>query len=60
MILGQDVQAVIDAPLVAAEVALGRRAPLDTQQVLNMINLWLVDPVYFETALPLAIEIGTP
>ena len=60
MILGQDVQAVIDAPLVAAEVALGRRAPLDTRQILNMINFRLVDPVYFDTALPLAIEIGAP
>lgn len=52
-----EAQPVLDAPLVAAEVALGRRQ-LDTDEMLNLINLRLVDPAYFDTALPLAIQIG--
>lgn len=51
-------QPVIDAPLVAAEVVLGQRDRLGPIDLLKLINLRLVDPVYFDAALPLAIQIG--
>jgi hypothetical protein len=41
--------------LVAAEIANGLRHPPNTPLVLALINLWLVDPVYFDSALPAAI-----
>jgi hypothetical protein len=52
------VQPVIDAPIVAAEVALGLRGPLAAVDRMRLINLRFVDPVYFDTALPPALQYG--
>jgi hypothetical protein len=49
-------QAVIDAPLAAAEFAAERRPAASTGELLALINLRLVDPLYFDAALPAAIE----
>lgn len=49
------VQPLIDAPLVAAEMAVGQRQPPDLEQTLTLINLRLADPEYFDAALPAAI-----
>ncbi|WP_432679606.1 STY4851/ECs_5259 family protein [Nioella aestuarii] len=51
----QHAQKLIDAPIVVAEASLGLRQPLKTREILSLINLRLIDPVYFDTALPLAI-----
>ena len=48
-------QTVIDAPLVAAEFATGLRSAASVKQLLALINLRLVDPGYFDAALPAAI-----
>lgn len=48
-------QAVIDAPLVTAEIAVGLRPAPDTSSMLTLINLRLVDPHYFDSALPAAV-----
>ena len=40
------VQALVDAPLVAAEMAVGLQPPSDTGQRLALINLRFVDPIY--------------
>lgn len=48
-------QAVIDAPLVAAEIAAGLRPAPSTASMLRLINLRLVDPHYFDSALPSAL-----
>ncbi len=50
-------QSVIDAPLVAAEMAAGRRAAPSVPEKLILINLRLVDPIYFDTALPAALHL---
>ena len=52
-------QSVIDAPLVAAEMAAGRRAEPSIEEKLALINLRLVDPIYFDAALPLALLLTT-
>jgi hypothetical protein len=52
-----DVQSMIDAPLVAAEIAVGLRHASNTALVLALINLRLVDPIYFDSALPAAIAL---
>jgi hypothetical protein len=52
-----DVQSLIDAPLVAGEIAVGLRHASNTALVLALINLRLVDPVYFDSALPAAIAL---
>ena len=49
------VQPLIDAPLVAAEMAVGQRQPPDLEQTLTLIKLRLADPEYFDAALPAAI-----
>jgi len=49
------VQPLIDAPLVAAEMAVGLRPAPDLGQTLTLINLRLVDTEYFDAALPAAI-----
>lgn len=51
-------QPVVDAPLVAAEVALGLRDSLSLVDMLKLTNLRLVDPAYFDRALPLAVQNG--
>ncbi len=50
-------QAMIDAPLVAAEMAAGRRPAPDVQEKLVLINLRLIDPLYFDAALPAALAL---
>lgn len=52
-----DVRSMIDAPLVAAEMATELRPGPTVSESLALINLRLVDPVYFDTALPAAINI---
>ena len=50
-------QSVIDAPLVAAEMAVGVRPQPDVDERLKLINLRLVDPSYFDDALPAALHL---
>ena len=45
------VQKMIDAPVVAAEMAAGIRAQPEPEERLALINLRFVDPLYFDTAL---------
>lgn len=49
-------QAVVDAPLVTAEIATGLRSP-SSKEALMLLNLRLLDPLYFDQALPLAISL---
>lgn len=49
------VQPLLHAPLVVAEVAMGRRDPLTAHHLLQLTALRLSDPVWFDAALPLAI-----
>ncbi|MBF0340456.1 MAG: hypothetical protein HQL95_05760 [Magnetococcales bacterium] len=49
------VQPLIDAPLIAAEMAVGRRAAPSMEEMLILINLRLLDPGYFDRALPAAL-----
>lgn len=49
-------QPVIDAPLVAAEMATGQMSAPGVSVKLTLINLRLVDPIYFDTALPAALN----
>jgi hypothetical protein len=51
-----DAQSLIDSPLVAAEFALGLRGSALTSELLDLINLRLVDPLYFDAALPVAVN----
>ena len=50
-------QSMIDAPLVAAEMATERRSVPDMEERLVLINLRLIDPLYFDAALPAAIAL---
>ena len=50
-------QAVIDAPLVAAEMAAQQRPEPNLEERLMLINLRAVDPIYFNEALPAALAI---
>jgi hypothetical protein len=54
----KDTQAVVDAPIVAAEIAAGRRAAASPADILSLIGLRLVDPAYFDEALPLALALS--
>lgn len=49
-------QAVVDAPLVTAEIATGLRSA-SPKEALMLLNLRLLDPLYFDQALPLAISL---
>lgn len=51
------VQTMIDAPVVAAEIAAGLRAAPDVDDRLALINLRFVDPLYFDAALPAALSL---
>ena len=51
----QHAQKLINAPIAVAEASLGLRQPLKTPEILSLINLRLIDPIYFDTALPLAM-----
>ena len=48
-------KSLINGPIVAAEMAARLREPPDVQTKLTLINLRLVDPEYFDTALPSAL-----
>ena len=48
-------QSLINGPIVAAEMAAGLCDSPDIQKKLTLINLRLVDPEYFDTALPSAL-----
>lgn len=51
-------QIVIDAPLVAAEMAAGLRMDLNSLgTALRLINLRMADPQYFDLALPVALAV---
>jgi hypothetical protein len=51
-------QIVIDAPLVAAEMAAGLRTDLNhLGTALRLINLRMADPQYFDSALPVALAV---
>ena len=50
-------QAVIDAPLVAAEFTAEARPVIAARDLLTLINLRLVDPGYFDAALPAAVSL---
>ena len=52
-----DAQPMIDAPLVTAEIATERRPAPDTASMLTLINLRLIDPSYFDSALPAALAL---
>lgn len=51
-------QPVIDSPFVAAEIAAGVRTAPDTSGMLALINLRLVDHLYFDCALPAALTLA--
>ena len=46
----------MQAPLVAAEVAAGLRAPLSLEDTLRLIALRAADPIWFDSALPSALS----
>ena len=50
-------QAMIDAPLVVAEMATEQRDAPNPQEKLALINLRLIDPLYFDTALPTSLAL---
>jgi hypothetical protein len=50
-------QPMIDAPVVAAEFAVGRRPPASVRELLTLINLRLVDHLYFDASLPAAVAL---
>jgi len=53
------VQKLIDTPLVTAEIATGLRKDLNNPAtLLTLINLRIVDPHYFDAALPVAIALA--
>lgn len=52
------IQLLIDAPLVTAEIATGLRPYPDTASMLVLVNLRLIDPVYFDAALPVALALA--
>ncbi len=51
------VQTMIDAPLVAAEMAAELRGAPDVDDSIALINLRFVDPLYFDAALPAALSL---
>lgn len=48
--------ALMQAPLVAAEVAAGLRDPLSLEDTLRLIALRAADPIWFDSALPSALS----
>ena len=51
-------QAVVDAPLVSAVMSAGLRPAPNLEERLTLINLRAVDPLYFNAALPAALEVA--
>lgn len=56
--LSSEFAPLLHAPLVVAEVAAGRRDPLSSQDVLQMIALRATDTVWFDEALPAALSLA--
>lgn len=53
------IQKLVDAPLATAEIAAGLRPyPTDPTSMLTLINLRLIDPHYFDSALPIALALA--
>ena len=50
-------QTMIDAPLLVAEIATQRQPEPDVEEKLVLINLRLIDPLYFDAALPAAVAL---
>ena len=50
-------QVMIDAPLLVAEMATQHRSAPNVGEKLVLINLRLIDPIYFDTALPAALAL---
>jgi len=55
---GDDVRTLLQAPLVAAEVATGARPALTAQQHLQLIALRAADPIWFNAAMPAALTLA--
>ncbi|MCX7645362.1 MAG: hypothetical protein N2Z62_08720, partial [Rhodobacteraceae bacterium] len=53
-----DMDALLHAPLVAAETAAGLRPPLAATEILRLIALRAADPAYFDCALPCALTLA--
>lgn len=51
-------QVVVDAPLVAVQMAAGLRPQPNLEEKLALINLRAVDPLYFDKALPIALTLA--
>lgn len=49
-------QAVVDAPIVTAEIAAGLRKPPTASETITLIGLRFVDPLYFDAAVPAALN----
>ncbi len=56
LVFHESLQPVVDAPLMAAEIAVGARVPPDLRTILSLLKLRLVDPDYFDKAMPAAVE----
>ena len=55
--LADDIQPLIDAPTVVAEVVTGREPPLQPHKMLQIFALRDADPNWFDTALPAIISL---
>lgn len=53
-----DFRPLLHAPLIAAEVATGQRPALSPQEHLQLIALRAADPIWFDTALPVALTLA--
>lgn len=56
--MADDLQPLLDAPLVAAEVAAGLRAQPSLQDTLQLMALRAADPAWFDAALPAALTLA--
>lgn len=50
------VRPLLDAPVVAAEIAQGLRSDVDTTLRLQLLGLRQADPIWFDAALPVAVQ----
>lgn len=55
--LPEHLRALLDAPLVAAEIATGMIAEPDTATLIRLVALRQADPLWFDAALPPAIQL---
>jgi hypothetical protein len=49
-------QTIVNAPLVTAEIAAGLRPPATAAEMITLIGLRFVDPLYFDAAVPPALN----